>query len=211
MFFYMVAPYLSVGDLNRLARAMRLRCSEEERAYIFRTYMSGKLSLAENVRMAEAQPQAQPVDPDWFKALVARDVQSAIDRFNVSSVHYDCTRIFDKLIRDSVDHVTYDARFTLEILHMLLFDSKGEPLGREFLIEKLIMPVCGGLGVHFEVSGSARSSRPGPLLTHYLRKIRLVYNGSRFTMRADDLFNLMTGDPPRAPKAGQKGCAWINQ
>jgi len=202
MFFYMVAPYLSVGELNRLARAMRLKCSEEERAYIFRTYMSGKLSLAENVRMAV--PQAS--DPIWFKALVARDVQSAIDRFNVSPVHHDCIRVFDELIRDSVDDITYDARFRLEILHMLLFNAKGEPLGREFLIEELIMPVCGGLGVHSAVSASARSSRPGPLLTHYLRKIRLIYNGSRFTVRADDLFNLMTGDPPRAPKAG---CAWI--
>jgi hypothetical protein len=197
MFFYMVAPYLSVGDLNRLARAMRLKCSEEERAYIFRTYMSGKLSLAENVRMAVPK---LPVDR--FKALVARDVQSAIDRFNVSPVHHDCIRVFDELIRDSVDDITYDARFRLEILHMLLFNAKGEPLGREFLIEELIMPVCGGLGVHSAVSASARSSRPGPLLTHYLRKIRLIYNGSRFTVRADDLFNLMTGDPPR-------NAAWI--
>ena len=184
--FDAMAQYLGVREFNLMARAMGLKFSDAERVDTFRRHISGKLSLAENVRMAEALKL--PANPDWFKALATRDMQSAIDRFNVSFADDRCMDILEGFIRTSMVDVTYAATFTLNIMHMHLSYSNGMRIGP-----------------HARLVAEAEPRR----LTHYLREIQLIYTGSRFFMLADREFRRMTGDLPRTPEAGQDGCAWI--
>ena len=183
--FDAVAPYLGVREFNLMARAMGL--SNAERVDTFHRHVSGKLSLAKNVRMAEALKL--PVDRDWFKALVTRDMQSAIDRFNASDDHR--MDILDDFFRNSMIDVAYGVTFTLNIVHVHFSYPNGARIGT---VEDLVWRDVDGI-------------RRGLPLTHFLREIELIYTGSRFFIIADNDFWRMTGDLPR--KAGQNGCAWI--
>ena len=183
--FDAVAPYLGVREFNLMARAMGL--SNAERVDTFRRHVSGKLSLAENVRMAEALKL--PVDRDWFKALVTRDMQSAIDRFNASDDHR--MDILDDFFRNSMIDVAYGVTFTLNIVHVHFSYPNGARIGT---VEDLVWRDVDGI-------------RRGLPLTHFFREIELIYTGSRFFIIADNDFWRMTGDLPR--EAGQDGCAWI--
>ena len=183
--FDAMAPYLGVREFNLMARAMGL--SNAERVDTFRRHVSGKLSLAENVRMAEALKL--PVDRDWFKALVTRDMQSAIDRFNASDDHR--MDILDDFFRNSMIDVAYGVTFTLNIVHVHFSYPNGARIGT---VEDLVWRDVDGI-------------RRGLPLTHFFREIELIYTGSRFFIIADNDFWRMTGDLPR--EAGQDGCAWI--
>ena len=185
------------------------------RSGLFESHFSNHLGLKKSLDTAKAFKI--PLDSDWFKTTLTKEMKVTLENFNVLGGSVGTIDALNTSIRQALTIPPFKGDpFALRIRHGHFADAYGVPIPeiipRHFLVEREIISACGGRGVahHIILDRPITTTTPNNFpLTHYLREIIVHFDGMNIYVNADGSFFRMTGEPPFAPLPGQTDFACI--